>query len=134
LRSTDVPKENNEKLAMNIANKIHGSGIDEAAPKKMDDVAKQNITPAKKCVVGTVKSDLKNFGRFLAGKKETNEAKTLSPGQDDVPFDAPYTTDKPQNVKDKSGAVHTPMSRAKDLARSAMKRVNNEMSGKSSGK
>jgi len=108
--------------------------LDEAAPKKMDDVAKQNLTPAKKGVVGTVKSDLKNFGRFLAGKKETNEAKTLSPGQDDVPFDAPYTTDKPQNVKDKSGAVHTPMSRAKDLARSAMKRVNNEMSGKSSGK
>jgi hypothetical protein len=106
-----------------------------ASPKKGEDAmsGKQNLTPAKKGVVGTVKSDLKNFGRFLAGKKETNEAKTLSPGQDDVPFDAPYTTDKPQNVKDKSGAVHTPMSRAKDLARSAMKRVNNEMLGKAPG-
>jgi hypothetical protein len=29
----------------------------------------------------------------------------------------------PKNVKDKSGAVHTPMSRAKDLARSAFKKV-----------
>ena len=48
--------------------------IDEAAPKKMDDVAKQNLEPAKKGVVGTVKSDFKNFKNFLAGKKETNEA------------------------------------------------------------
>jgi hypothetical protein len=40
----------------------------------MDDVAKQNLEPAKKGVVGTVKSDFKNFKSFLAGKKETNEA------------------------------------------------------------
>ena len=73
LRGTNVPKENHEKIAMHIANKFHGSGIDEAAPKKMDDVAKQNLTPAKKGVVGTVKSDFKNFKSFLAGKKETNE-------------------------------------------------------------
>ena len=31
LRSTNVPKENHEKLAMHIAHKFHGSGIDEAA-------------------------------------------------------------------------------------------------------
>jgi len=50
--------------------------LDEAAPKKMDDVmrGKQNLEPAKKGVVGTVKSDLKNFRNFLTGKKETNEA------------------------------------------------------------
>ena len=30
LRSTNVPKENHEKLAMHIAHKFHGSGIDEA--------------------------------------------------------------------------------------------------------
>ena len=29
----------------------------------------------------------------------------------------------PKDVKDKSGAIHTPMSRAKDLARSAFKKV-----------
>lgn len=39
--------------------------------------------------------------------------------KDDLPFDGPYTKSK-GNVKDKSGAVHTPMSRAKDLARKAM--------------
>ena len=68
-----IPKEKHEKLAMHMAHLYHGSGIDEAAPKKMDDVAKQNLEPAKKGVVGTVKSDFKNFKNFLAGKKETNE-------------------------------------------------------------
>jgi hypothetical protein len=37
----------------------------------------------------------------------------------------------PKEVKDKSGAVHTPMSRARDLARSAFKKIKNEtMMGK----
>ena len=41
--------------------------------------------------------------------------------KDDVPFDGPYT--KAQGTtKDKSGAVHTPMSRAKHLAKMAMKK------------
>jgi hypothetical protein len=144
--------------------------LDEAAPKKMDDVAKQNLEPAKKGVVGTVKSDFKNFKSFLAGKKETNEevesldedrylmkyllSRGINPKyvdrntrvghaksnefkkwkadhlnsliitreSNEMPFDGPYTKTK-KNVKDKSGAVHTPMSRAKDLARSALKSV-----------
>ena len=218
LRGTNVPKENHEKIAMHIANKFHGSGIDESAPKKMDDVAKQNLTPVKKGVVGTVKSDFKNFKSFLAGKPETNEAvdssnqtidtlagrskkvpkeakidnahssakvelkaeevesldedaylnkflssRGINPKfvsrntkvahaksneykswlknhrdidgykmseASEVPFDGPYTNTK-KNVKDKSGAVHTPMSRAKDLAQQAMKRVKSEtMMGK----
>ena len=37
------------------------------------------------------------------------------------------------NVKDKSGAVHTPMSRARDLARQAFGKVKNEMLGKAPG-
>ena len=40
--------------------------------------------------------------------------------EDDVPFDKPYKTINSPTVKDKSGAVHTPMSRARDLARKAM--------------
>jgi hypothetical protein len=44
----------------------------------------------------------------------------------EVPFDGPYTNTK-KNVKDKSGAVHTPMSRAKDLAQQAMKRVKKDL-------
>jgi hypothetical protein len=47
---------------------------------------------------------------------QQNEAKEETP-----PFDGPYTKAKPE-TKDKSGAVHTPMSRAKHLARMAMKK------------
>ena len=37
------------------------------------------------------------------------------------PFDGPYKT-KPKNVTDKSGAVHTPMSRVKNLAKQAARK------------
>ena len=51
--------------------------------------------------------------------KTTNEAVK----KDDVPFDGPYTkTSGDGTVKDKSGAVHGPMSRARDLARKAMQK------------
>jgi len=51
--------------------------------------------------------------------KTTNEAVK----RDDVPFDGPYKkTSGDGSVKDKSGAVHTPMSRARDLARKAMQK------------
>ena len=142
------------------------------SPKKGDDAmaGKQNLSPAKKSAAGTVKSDMKNFGRWLAGKKETNEevesldedrylmkyllsrginpeyvdrntkvghaksnefkkwkadhlnSKQVTGESVEVPFEGPYTKTK-KNVKDKSGAVHTPMSRARDLARSALKSV-----------
>lgn len=138
LRSTNVPKENHEKMAMHIAHKFHGSGIDESTPPKNTDVADKSYLKdmGKK---PTVKSDLKNFKNFLTGKKETNEGK--QPETDNVPFvtnaeqppfDGPYKKiDK--TTTDKSGAKHTPMSRARDLAQSAMKRVKTEMLGKAPG-
>jgi hypothetical protein len=50
--------------------------------------------------------------------------------KDKPPFDGPYTKAK-GNIKDKSGAIHTPMSRAKDLAKKAMNKIKNEtMMGK----
>jgi len=45
------------------------------------------------------------------------------------PFDKPYTKIK-DVVTDKSGAKHTPMSRARDLARQAFKKVKNDLSEK----
>ena len=44
----------------------------------------------------------------------------------EIPFDGPYEKNKGDekgNIKDKSGAIHTPMSRAKDLARQAFKQI-----------
>ena len=60
-------------------------------------------------------------------KKKVTESKR--PESDDVPFAPPYnTTSAP--VTDKSGATHTPMSRAKHLARLAMKRVKKDLGKK----
>lgn len=58
-------------------------------------------------------------------KEETVEEKVIAgtPGWEKIP----------KNVKDKSGAVHTPMSRAKDLARQSFKKLKNEMLGKAPG-
>lgn len=112
--------------------------LDEATPPKNTDIADKSYLKdmGKK---PTVKSDIKNFGRFLAGKKETNEGKQPETNSvpfitdsDKPPFEGPYTK-SPETVKDKSGAVHTPMSRARDLAKSAMKRVKTEMLGKAPG-
>ena len=196
LKSTNVPKEDHEKMAMHIAHKFHGSGIYESTPPKNTDVADKSYLKdmGKK---PTVKSDLKNFKNFLTGKKETNEsldeaasrkdfqmvadlikthdnhdkrkelathhaeifhrqnprfdrskfmkAANVNEGKqpetdnvpfvtnaDQPPFDGPYKKiDKV--TTDKSGAKHTPMSRARDLAQAAMKRVKTEMLGKAPG-
>ena len=53
----------------------------------------------------------------------TAQAKKVAEANEDKPpFDGPYK-DRERDVKDKSGAVHTPMSRAKDLAQKAMKKA-----------
>lgn len=52
---------------------------------------------------------------------ETKSTTTSEP-----PFDKPYTTNTGGTVTDKSGAKHTPMSRARDLARTALKKMQEE--------
>ena len=55
------------------------------------------------------------------GRREYRDEKGKSMGEAVVPFDKPYTTTKGV-VTDKSGAKHGPMSRARDIARMAMKK------------
>jgi hypothetical protein len=113
----------------------HGIGRDVADKKEKMDRLK---TPAKP---GPLHNVAKGFKAFIKGKAEPMESvgvednqivekKDLSPGQDDAPFDAPYTTGAPTNIKDKSGAIHTPMSRARDLARKSLEKVKKDISGK----
>ena len=52
------------------------------------------------------------------GQPKSTEVKSTD--KSEVPFDGPYTTNTGGNIKDKSGAVHTPMSRARHLARMAI--------------
>ena len=60
-------------------------------------------------------------------KKKYGHMSEATDNKDDKPpFDGPYTT-RPSTVTDKSGAKHTPMSRARDLARNAAKRQAQKM-------
>ena len=72
--------------------------------------------------------ELNGNAHFVIGKnapKKTVKEDVVVEGrnEDDVPFDKPYKTVTNKDVKDKSGAVHSPMSRARDLARAAMDRI-----------
>lgn len=74
-------------------------------------------------------------GRVKGGKPNQHSSikiKLKAESAEKPPFDPPYRTakSKDHNVKDKSGAVHTPMSHAKHLAKMAMKKVKTEMIGK----
>lgn len=66
------------------------------------------------------------------GKHPESDTVPFVTNNDQPPFDKPYTKIG-STVTDKSGAKHTPMSRARDLARSAMKRIKTEMLGKAPG-
>jgi len=66
------------------------------------------------------------------GKGPESDTVPFVTNADQPPFDKPYKKIG-STVTDKSGAKHTPMSRARDLARSAMKRIKTEMLGKAPG-
>jgi len=66
------------------------------------------------------------------GKHPESDTVPFVTNADQPPFDKPYKKIG-STVTDKSGAQHTPMSRARDLARSAMKRIKTEMLGKAPG-
>jgi hypothetical protein len=66
------------------------------------------------------------LGAYYGKKNEEVEAV-----EEKVIAGTPGWKEVPKEVKDKSGAVHSPMSRAKDLAKKAFKKVKNEtMMGK----
>lgn len=66
------------------------------------------------------------------GKQPESDTVPFVTNADQPPFDKPYKKIG-STITDKSGAKHTPMSRARDLARSAMKRIKTEMLGKAPG-
>lgn len=66
------------------------------------------------------------------GKQPESDTVPFITNTDQPPFEGPYKKIG-STVTDKSGAKHTPMSRARDLARAAMKRIKTEMLGKAPG-
>jgi predicted secreted protein len=78
------------------------------------------------------KENLAKARGVTEGKGPESDTVPFVTNAEQPPFDGPYKKIG-STVTDKSGAKHTPMSRARDLARSAMKRIKTEMLGKAPG-
>jgi len=141
LRSTNVPKEKHEKMAMHIAHKFHGSGIDE----EVEQIEEKHMTDAEMAkrekIVKSMKKGLAGFkSRYGKDAKSVMYATaTKQAMKEDLPKMSNEATiagtsgwkKMPATVTDKSGAKHSPMSRAKDLAQQAFKKVQDKTKIKS---
>ena len=90
--------------------------------KNLEKNTKKELTKSFDKAYKDVKEGTEEKGRFHSGAPKTLvKAPTLvSSKKDDIPFKGPYSTAPGEAVKDKSGAVHTPLSRAKHIAKMAM--------------
>jgi hypothetical protein len=85
----------------------------------MPDWYKKKYGHVKEGVVNEVMDEPNYKNSIQARQKKADDANK-------PPFDGPYTT-RPSTVTDKSGAIHGPMSRVRDLARAAAKRQAQKM-------
>jgi hypothetical protein len=77
-----------------------------------------------------VKAKVTGMKREDVDLEEAKDPATSAGVGADLPFDTPYNTSSSPAIKDKSGAIHTPMSRAKHLARTAMKKISKDLANK----
>jgi hypothetical protein len=90
---------------------------------------KLGVKPSDKEGDGSVKEiDCEKLDSTAARK--SIKAEEVESVEEKVIAGTPGWKETPKDVKDKSGAIHTPMSRAKDLARQSFKKIKNEMLGK----
>ena len=123
---------NQKKIDKNHNNKIDAQDFKILRSKKVDEV----LNPSNKTIdtlagrSKKVPAEAKLDNSHTSAKTQLKaEAKT--PEHDDVPFDPPYRrTSDDDTVTDKSGAKHTPMSRAKHLAQTALQRVKSDLKAK----
>jgi hypothetical protein len=122
--------------------KFHGGPMKEEVKKSDIPAFIRKARGDKPLTVADVKSGSKDS---ISSKENLAKARGVTEGKhpesdtvpfvtnaEQPPFDGPYKKIG-GTVTDKSGAKHTPMSRAKDLARQAMKRIKTEMLGKAPG-
>ena len=122
--------------------KFHGGPMKEEVKKSDIPAFIRKARGDKPLTVADVKSGSKDS---ISSKENLAKARGVQEGKhpesdtvpfvtnaEQPPFDGPYKKIG-GTVTDKSGAKHTPMSRAKDLARQAMKRIKTEMLGKAPG-
>jgi hypothetical protein len=130
-----LPKQNNEELQMQEQAPVaptlvkHRIGVTVSDPDHpMVSKRKEKMQKFVNVTHSDNKDGAKKVGEKFYKKKgfivhDSHHAGMVNEEakKEDPPFDGPYTK-SPGTVKDKSGAVHTPMSRARDLARQAMKK------------
>lgn len=102
------------------------AGMKRVEKRTQADMKKANSGPQKPRVEKEpTEAERRGYGqgRYMGDSYEPNDSTQIYEKNKDEapPFDGPYNKN-PGTVKDKSGAVHTPMSRAKHLARQAMKK------------
>jgi len=123
---------NQKKIDKNHNGKIDAQDFKILRGKKVDEV----LNPSNKTIdtlagrSKKVPAEAKLDNSHTSAKTQLkSEAKT--PEHDDVPFDPPYRRSSDvDTVTDKSGAKHTPMSRAKHLAQTALQRVKSDLKAK----
>jgi hypothetical protein len=108
LRSTDVPKENHEKLAMHIAHKFHGSGIDEEAEQideKNVPTSPEKWARAKAAAKSKFAVYPSAYANGWASKKYKAMGggwKSVSEAKEQLPFDPDPPKKKPSAVGSKN--------------------------------
>jgi len=110
-------------------NSVHEETVEEGWDDMVKD-AKERVKTGPKPSGG---SGVKQGSRYGGGKQKEEPKEKVEEGKqpmDNVPFDPPYNTSSSPEVTDKSGAKHTPMSRVKHLARTAMKKVKKDLGSK----
>jgi hypothetical protein len=127
----DAPHHKTEMAKLKKKHGIRDENLNEG----WDDMVKTAQEKVKSGPKPSGGSGVKLGTRYGGGKqkeepKEKEEVKEGKQPLDNVPFDPPYNTTSSPDVKDKSGAVHTPMSRVKHIARTAMKKVKKELGNK----
>jgi hypothetical protein len=126
---------NQKKIDKNHNNKIDAQDfkILRAQKKANEETVDEILNPANKTIdtlAGRSKKVPKDAQMDNGNVSTKTELKVegKGPEQDNVPFEGPYnSTSSPATTTDKSGAKHTPMSRARHLAQTALKRVKSDL-------
>jgi hypothetical protein len=92
--------------------------------KELDEGENRQVKGGDPCWKG-----YEMVGMKKKGGKDVPNCVPVKEQVSDAPFDPPYSN-KPSSVKDKSGAIHGPMSRVKHLAKMAAKRQAERMKDK----
>ena len=135
----DIEKEKKQKELLKQS-KIKKEDVEQIDELSVNKMLTYRSAATEKLGKGTPEQDVKRkSGIGMSGSKIIKKLDLRKEGKDpaidagagaEPPFAPPYNTSSSPAIKDKSGAVHTPMSRAKHLARTAIKKITKDLGNK----